>query len=87
MGSQGGRRHFRRQYGGSGGSDGFGGARLVVGGGGGGGGGDALAAWTHSESGGREGLAAVWGDNCWGSHFHGPELLHFPLEPPVLFSQ
>lgn len=70
-------RHFRGQSGGGGG----GGGRFV------GGGGDTLAAGTHGKCGGRERLAGVRGDHGGWAHLNGSQLLHFPLEPPVLLCE
>lgn len=50
-------------------------------------GGHALAAGAHGKSGCWEGLAGVGRDNGGRAHFHGPQLLHLPLKPPILLSQ
>jgi hypothetical protein len=70
-------------FGGDGGGCGWGlGGTLIVGGGG-----HTLAAGAHGESGCWEGLAAVGRDHGGRAYFHGPQLLHLPLKPPVLLSQ
>jgi hypothetical protein len=49
--------------------------------------GDALAARAHGERGRRERLPGVRGEHGGRGHPHRAELLHLPLEPPVLLGQ
>ena len=53
----------------------------------GGRGGDALAARAHGERGCRERLPGVRGEHGGRGHPHRAQLLHLPLQPPVLLGQ
>jgi hypothetical protein len=48
---------------------------------------DALAARAHGERGRRERLPGVRGEHGGRGHPHGAQLLHLPLQPPVLLRQ
>jgi hypothetical protein len=50
-------------------------------------GGDALAARAHGERGRRERLPGVRGEHGGRGHPHRAQLLHLPLQPPVLLGQ